>query len=238
MVLERVIGEVLLAFGEHHPVDLRLGARADERHVLIDLRQPAAERPNRPLQTGVAIDEALLMGEVPNARPPILQIHIPQLGLRADEQLDAAAVQTVSRRAAASRFREQGRLGTFLKHDEDVSQINSAIGDPGQIVKRFVDLHAAWNVEKCPAGPTCGMQGRELVISCVHGPKQMRLDQVAVFGHECVETSEQHAALRRFWIERRRNAAAVERVQCAGQLDAVLQQCGRQREEALGSIGS
>ena len=67
-MLQRVIRKVLLAFGEHHAVDLRVGACADQRHVLIDLRQPAAQGADRPLQRRVAIDQRLADGR--SARRP------------------------------------------------------------------------------------------------------------------------------------------------------------------------
>ena len=70
MVLQRVIGDVLLAFGEQHAVDLAFGPAADELDVLVDLRQPAADGGDRPLQRGVAADDRLLMGEVPDADAP------------------------------------------------------------------------------------------------------------------------------------------------------------------------
>ena len=44
VVLQGVVGHVLPAFGEHHTVDLRLGAATDERHMLIHLGQPRSER--------------------------------------------------------------------------------------------------------------------------------------------------------------------------------------------------
>ena len=54
VMLQRVVRQVLLAFGEHHAVDLGVGAAADQRHVLIHLGQPAAQGGDRPLQRGVA----------------------------------------------------------------------------------------------------------------------------------------------------------------------------------------
>ena len=77
MVLQRVIGKMLLAFGEHDAVDLGLGVLAGQRDVLIDFGQPAAERTDGPLQPSGTFDQRLLMGKVPHAGAPVLQIHIP-----------------------------------------------------------------------------------------------------------------------------------------------------------------
>ena len=128
-MLQREVGQVLAAGGEHDSVDLRHICRGRRGRHADSLLPAGCRCPDCPLQTGVAIDEPLLMGKVPDAGSPVLQINIAQLGFRANEQLDAAAVQTVSRRAAAGRFREQSRLGTFLKYDEDVPQIDAAIGE-------------------------------------------------------------------------------------------------------------
>ncbi len=50
VMLQRVIREMLLAFGEHHAVDLHVGVFADQRHVLIDFGQAAAQGADGPLQ--------------------------------------------------------------------------------------------------------------------------------------------------------------------------------------------
>ena len=65
-MLERVIRDVLLALGKQHAVDLTLGAAANQLDVLIHLRQPAADRRDRPLDRRVAADDGLLMCEMPD----------------------------------------------------------------------------------------------------------------------------------------------------------------------------
>ena len=50
MMLQRVIGEMLLALGEHDAVDLHIGAWSDHGDVLVYFRQPATERADGPLQ--------------------------------------------------------------------------------------------------------------------------------------------------------------------------------------------
>ena len=75
VVLQRVIRDVLLTFGKENAVDLGFCPLADELDMLIDLRQATADRGDRPLERGIAADDCLLMGEVPNAVPPILQAY-------------------------------------------------------------------------------------------------------------------------------------------------------------------
>ena len=47
---------------------------ADQGHVLVDLGQPAAQGADGPLQRGVAVDQRLLMGEVPDAVPQFCRL--------------------------------------------------------------------------------------------------------------------------------------------------------------------
>ena len=91
--LQGVIGEVLAAVGEHDAVDLGLGPGADQRHVLIDLGQAASQGADGPLQRGVAAEQGLLMGEMPHAHAPVLQIDVLQPGFRPQQQFDGPAVQ-------------------------------------------------------------------------------------------------------------------------------------------------
>ena len=70
VMLQRVVRQVLLPLGEHDAVDLGQGVLASEGDVLVDFRQPAAEGADGPLQPRIAIDERLLMGEVPDAASP------------------------------------------------------------------------------------------------------------------------------------------------------------------------
>ena len=100
VVLQRVVGEVLLALGEHHAVDLHVGAGPDQGHVLVHLGQPAAQRADGPLQRGVLPDQRPLVGEVPDAGAPVLQVDVAEPGPRADVDFDRPAVQ--ARRPSAS----------------------------------------------------------------------------------------------------------------------------------------
>ncbi len=128
MVLQRVIRKVLLPLGEHHAVDLGFGAVADQGHVLIDLGQSAAQGGDGPLQPAVAVNDAVLMGKVPDVRRPVLQIDIPQPRAGADEQFDGAAVQAWRRMVEAQRLGQQRGFGSFLEHDQRVPQIGCAGG--------------------------------------------------------------------------------------------------------------
>ena len=100
VVLQRVVGEVLLAFGEHHAVDLRVGARADQGHVLVDLGQAAAQGADGPLQRGVVADQGLLVGEVPDAGAPVLQVDVAEPRPRPD--VGFRSPRSASRRPPAS----------------------------------------------------------------------------------------------------------------------------------------
>ncbi len=92
MVLEGVIGEMLFAFGEHDAVDLGIGVFAGQRDVLIDFGEAGAEGADGPLQLTGTFEDGFLMGEVPDAGAPVLQVDVAELRARADDELDGAAV--------------------------------------------------------------------------------------------------------------------------------------------------
>ena len=92
MMLERVVGEVLLAFGENDAVDLAVGIFAGQRDMLIDFGEAAAKGPDGPLELTGGFDDGFLMGEMPDAGAPVLQVHVAELGAGADDELDGAAV--------------------------------------------------------------------------------------------------------------------------------------------------
>ena len=116
VMLQRVVRQVLLALGEHHAVDLGIGAASDQGHVLIDLRQPAAQGGDRPLQRGVAIDQRLLMGKVPDAGGPVLQVDVAQPCARARATVRPRRSASPARSFdQAGRLGQQRRLGPFLQ---------------------------------------------------------------------------------------------------------------------------
>ncbi len=84
---------MLAVRGEGDAVDLGLGPRAVERDVLMDVGQPRAQAADRPLQAGATIDVAGLVSEVVGPRAPVLQLHVTELRVRTNQQLDRADVQ-------------------------------------------------------------------------------------------------------------------------------------------------
>src|ERR1700722_10680550 len=121
MVLPREVGKMLTSRGEHHTVDLRRGALACERDLLVDLRQPRPEAADRPLDSGVAADDGALATEVPGVLVPVLDVDERQIRPVADEQLDGPAVQRrgVAATSACGLADERG-LGAFFEDNERV----------------------------------------------------------------------------------------------------------------------
>ena len=127
VVLQGVVGEVLAALGEHHAVDLHVRARADQGHVLVDLRQAAAQRADGPLERGVAADQCPLMGKMPNAGPPVLQVDVAQAGPGADVDFDRPAMQAAGDSPSGlAGLGQDGRLGALVQHDQRVAEIDAA----------------------------------------------------------------------------------------------------------------
>ena len=202
MVLQRVIRQVLLALGEHHAVDLGLGVWPGQRDVLVDLGQPLPRAPIVHCKRRVAADDGLLMGEVPDARAPVLQVHVPQPGAGADEQLDRAAVQV--RRPFRRRwpFRPSSVASAPSSRTTSVWPRStppsvrpvsmcsgSSIATPcGTYSSVPPDQHAACSAANLS---TCGSTAGE----------QMRANQIAVFDDQLVEAAEQHALPRPFLIQ-------------------------------------
>ena len=146
MVLQRVIRKVLLPFCKHHPIDLGGRPSADQGYMLIDFGQPAAESANRPLQAGIAIDQRLLMSEMPDSAAPVLQVHVAQSGARSNEQFNRSAVQP--RTISPCRLRQERGLGSFLEDHQRVIQIDRSARQSGENVQRLIDRHALGHIEQ------------------------------------------------------------------------------------------
>ena len=214
-MLQRVVRQMLPAFGEHHAVDLRSAPRADQRHVLIDLGQPCAERADGPLQAAVALDEAFLMGKMPDAVSPVLQIHVTQ-----QRPAPTSSSMPPQCRAESAPCRRHAGPPAVSDRPSLRPRLPAPPGcDPDrrheplkrrERVKRPIDHHAARHVEQRAAGPAGGVQRGEFVVVRIHRPEQMRLHQLAMLGHKRVETAEQHAASGPFRFQLGRHDAAVE----------------------------
>ena len=227
VVLERVVGKVLRAVGEHHAIDLGVRPFADQGDVLVDLGQPAAQCADGPLQRGVAADERLVMGEVPDARAPILQVHVAQPCAGADEDFHRAAVQPGRRRIDA------GGLGQHRGLAPSSSTIKAWPKSlcPGESDENMcsgcssID-HALGHVEQHAAGPAGGVQSRELVVIGIDGAgEQIRLDLLAMLPHKLVQAAEEHASRGQFGIERGSRRPAIQGRGLPGQIDAGGKQC-------------
>ena len=110
VALQRVVGKMLSAFGEHYAVDLYVCAGPDKRHVLVDLGQAAAQGADGPLQGRILVDQRPLMGKVPDARAPVLEVDVAEFRPRADVDFDGPAVQTGGRGIQAGRLGQPGRF--------------------------------------------------------------------------------------------------------------------------------
>ncbi len=104
-MLQRVIRKMLLALGEHDAIDLGVRIFARECHVLIDFRQPTTECADGPLQLPSRFDEGLLMGKMPDAGAPVLQVDVPQFGTWTDDEFNRAehVIQILADRPAPRR---------------------------------------------------------------------------------------------------------------------------------------
>jgi hypothetical protein len=222
-VLQRVVGEMLFAFGEHDAVDLRLGARANQHHVLVHLGQSAAQRADGPLQRRTAADQRLLMGEVPHARAPVLQVDVAQPGAGPQANLDGPAVQSGRRGVQAGRLRQHRGLGPLVEHDQGMAEIDPAGRKRREHVQRAVDHDPFRHVEHHRARPAGGVQCRELVGVKIHRGEKVRPQQIAMLGHQFVKAAKQHAALRQDRINAAVIRAAIQRGHAARQVHAFAQ---------------
>ena len=92
-MLQCVIGDVLATFGEHHTVDLTIGAWSNEINRLIDFRQGRTHGGDRPLQRRVSIDLSLLLGKVVGFVTPLLHVDIAEVRTRSLDQFDRPQMQ-------------------------------------------------------------------------------------------------------------------------------------------------
>ena len=132
--------------------------------MLVDLGQAAAQGADGPLQRGVGADQGLVVGEVPHARAPVLQVDVAQAGAAAQQDFDRPAMEAAGLGRGAGRLGQHGRLGAVFQHDERVAQVD-AVGRHGrEDVQRPLDDHALGHDQQRAAGPAGGVQGGELVV--------------------------------------------------------------------------
>ena len=220
VMLERVVDEVLPAFGEHHTIHLGVCMAARQGHVLRHLRHSAAECAERPLQPAVLVDDRLLPGKVPYARVPILQVHHPQEGALADHDFRAAAMEAAGRArgsAAAGRFGEERGLGAFTEHDEHVRGIDATRADRRHDRQRFTNLHAGRHVEHGARPVKRRVQRREPVGARIDHREPVGLDRGAAFGKHPLGRTEHHALCGERGITLLVEHVPVERHEPAGQ---------------------
>ncbi len=133
VVLAGEVGQVLLAGGEHHAVDLGVGPLPGQGDLLVDLRQPGAEAADGPLDRGIGADQGPLAAEVPGRGVPVLEVDEPELRPPADEQLDRPGVQGRGVAPAdAGGLADEGGLGPLLEHDQRVVEVDPPRRRPGR----------------------------------------------------------------------------------------------------------
>ncbi len=165
------------------------------------------------------------MGEVPDARAPVLQVHVTQPGPGTDEDLDRTAVQARGRRIAAAGLGQQGRFGVLFEDHQAVAQVDSARREGREDVQRLGDGHAAGDVQQRAARPEGRVQRGELVPPWIDDlPRQMRPEQLAVLGDERFQVAEQDAPPAPRGVQLRPQGVAVQGHGASAQVDPFRQQ--------------
>ncbi len=187
-----------------------------------------AEAAHRPLQFSVAIDVTGLMREVVRPRIPVLQLHVTQRGLRANQQLDCAHVQTRRVGTRGGGFlQERGRAPLFENHQR-VAEIGClGLRQTDQAMQGLVDLHIAGHIEHRSAGPECGVPGGEAVGRRPDGARhQVRFERGPMISHQSGQISEENTRANQFLFESCSCRTSVDMRHAAGKLRAIREQCG------------
>ena len=238
MVLQRVIRKMLLAFGEHHAVDLRVGAVADQRHVLIDFGQPAAQRADGPLQLAVALRPAPFDGRSATRRCPSFadsRSAAWRRGRRSVRSRRSASRRRVGR--AGWRFRPAAWLRPLLRESTSVWPKSTPPGD-------IAESMCSGSSITTPLGTYSSVPPDQQAACSAANLSCMRIDdarnrcganQIAVLvrpARRGCRTARRCSATLRFKLGRRR--PAVERRSLAAEFDAVRQQ----RRAAVAGAGA
>ena len=147
---------------------------------------------------GIAADERLLMGEVPDAVAPVLQAHEPQAGAGREDHFGRAAVQAAVGWRRGWPSRTSASLRPLLRArpacGRDRRRRRSA--PTGSAAARSID-DAARHVQEMPARPAGGMQGGEFVVARIDGAgEEVLANQIAVRVDQLVEAAEEDAFAR------------------------------------------
>ena len=151
------IGEMLLAGGEHDPVDLGIGPLPDQRDFLVDLGEPGAQAAHGPLDRGVRSDQGPLPAEVPGRGVPVLDVDELELRPLAHEQLDRPGMERGDFPSGhAGGLADERGLGAFLEDDKQVVEVHApGVRQADEAEQRGLDLDAPRHVEQRAARPEC-----------------------------------------------------------------------------------
>ena len=108
-------------------------------------------------------EDGALRHEVPDVAAPVLHLHVAQLGVLADDQLDYARGE----RLHVLRLRAIGigdeRLGALLEHDQRVGEDGcSRLRNQAERAERQLDGDALRDIEERASLPEGGVQRLEL----------------------------------------------------------------------------
>ena len=146
---------------------------------------------------GVPAHEGPLAAEVPGRRIPVLDVHQPEPGALALEDLEGPDVEP-GRLAprAGGRLADERRLGILLEHDQRMAEIDTTlVGQAHQAEQWRLDLNAPGHVKQRTAGPERGVQGGEDVVRRGHRlGHQVAADQLGMVLDGLVQVEEDRAA--------------------------------------------
>ena len=178
-----------------HAVDLTARRPRRPGHVLIDLGQPAAQGADGPLQRGIAVDQGLLVGEVPDAVAPVLQVDVAQIRASRPTRISIAPQcrppsvwppDWPSRPGPSPRLLLPGRPACGRNPRRPRSAPKACAGAFDDHAARHVQAHVRPTSRRRARRRTCRGTDRD-------PPLQVRPQAFAVFGDQRVEAAEEHA---------------------------------------------
>ena len=197
---------------------------ADQRDVLIHLRQPAAHGADGPLQRGVAADERLLMGEVPDPVPQFCRLTYRRRACGANRSsmppqckpppLSSGLAVSASSVASAP----SSRITSVCPDRMPSSRTESMCSGSSMTTPRGT-------YRKWPPDQTAACNAAKLSYLGSTGASEKMLPyQVAVPVYQLVEAAEEDALRRPFRGQLTGLRAAVDGDRLTGEFDARIQQ--------------
>jgi hypothetical protein len=167
--------------------------------------------PSTPFHRGVAVRHRPLGHQVVDVVRPVLNRRVTAAGAPLDDDLDHGRVQTLGAVHRSGTALDVVDRRAFVDDDQRPLELPHVFGVDAEIgLQREVDLHARRHVDERTARPDGRIQGGELVVVRRNDRREVVADDVGVLADGRIRIGEDHALVRKVFLQRAVDHLALE----------------------------